>query len=134
MPIAQVQIVKRIYEEGLLDRSPEQVLAMGTEDIEYVNPPEAVDPGTRRGAAEVGLALGNIVQAFDHSRHELREIYDDGDSVVVALVSFHTRSGGSDVEIEQTEAHTWTFRGDRIARFEWGRDLRTALRAAGIER
>jgi hypothetical protein len=28
--------------------------------------------------------------------------------------------------------HTWTLRDGRITRFEWGRDLKKALEAAGL--
>jgi hypothetical protein len=53
-----VELVRRIYEDGLLDRDPERVVhEFATPDIEYVNPPEAVEPGTRRGPAEVVEAL-----------------------------------------------------------------------------
>lgn len=51
---------------------------------------------------------------------------------MVAAVSGHTRSRGSEAELKQEEAHTWTFREGRIARCEWGLDLRAALEAAGL--
>ena len=34
-----VEIVRRIYDEGLIDRDPEWLLELATPDIEYVNPP-----------------------------------------------------------------------------------------------
>lgn len=124
-----VEIVRRIYQDGLFDHRPEQVLALAAPDIEYVNPPEAVDPGVRRGTAEVARAFQNLSESFDAYRHELHELFDAGDSVV-AWVSFCTRSGGSETEVVQEEAHTWTLRGGRVVRFEWGRDLKAALEAA----
>ena len=36
------------------------------------------------------------------------------------------------MELTQEEAHTWTLRAGRIARFEWGQDLARALQAAGL--
>ncbi len=124
-----VEVVRRIYQDGLFDHRPEQVLALATPDIEYVNPPEAVDPGVRRGTAEVARAFQNLSESFDAYRHELHELFDAGDSVV-AWVSFCTRSGGSETEVVQQEAHTWTLRGGKVVRFEWGRDLKAALEAA----
>ena len=50
-----------------------------------------------------------------------------------AAVSWYTRSRGSESELVQEEAHSWSLRDGRIARFEWGKDLRTALEAAGLE-
>jgi ketosteroid isomerase-like protein len=126
-----VELVRRIYQDGLFDDQPDQVLALAAPDVEYVNPPEAVDPGVRRGTAEVARAFQNISESFDSFRHELHELFDAGDSVV-AWVSFCTRSGGSETLVVQKEAHTWTLRGGRVARFEWGRDLKAALEAAGL--
>jgi hypothetical protein len=36
--------------------------------------------------------------------------------------------------VVQEEAHTWTLRDGKIVRFEWGRDLRTALEATGLRK
>jgi len=126
-----VEVVRRIYEDGLMDRQPEQLLALAAPEVEFVNPPEAVDPGVRRGITEVARAFQNISDSFDSIRHELHELFDAEDTVV-AWVSFCTRSGGSETEIVQQEAHTWTLRGGRVVRFEWGRDLKAALEAARL--
>ena len=75
--------------------------------------------------------MRNTSVPFDSSRHELHELFDGGETVVAA-VSFRTRSRGSETEIVQEEAHTWTLCDGRITRFEWGRDLATALEAAGL--
>jgi hypothetical protein len=50
----------------------------------------------------------------------------------VAAVDWHIRGRGGDREFINKEAHTWTLREGRIARFEWGQDLGTALEAAGF--
>ena len=71
------------------------------------------------------------LKSGEESRHELRELYDRGD-LVVAAVSWHIRSRGSDRELVNEEAHSWTLREGRIARFEWGQDLGKALEAAGV--
>lgn len=126
-----VEVVRRIYEEGLYGRDPTRLLdEFATSDIEYVNPPEAVEPGVRRGRAEVEQAI-RAHDAFDSYRYELHELFDAGDSVVAAL-SFHARTRGSANEVLQREAHTWSFREGKIVRIEWGRDLVVALEAAGL--
>jgi ketosteroid isomerase-like protein len=125
-------IVRRIYDEGLIDRDPESwLLELATPDIEYVNPPYAVEPGTRRGPVEVIRAMRGFAEIWENSRHELHELFDGGD-VVVAAVSWYTRSRGSESELVQEEAHSWGLREGRIARFEWGKDLVKALEAAGL--
>lgn len=125
-----VQLVRRIYEEELIGRDPGRFLELATPDVEYINPPEAVDPGIRSGPEEVARALRNLSESFDSIRHEVKELFDCGDTVVAAI-SFHTRPRGSQSEIVQEEAHTWTLRDGKVARFEWGRDLDAALEAAG---
>jgi len=128
-----VEAVRRIYAEGLIDQDPQWLLELATADIEYVNPPHAVEPGVRRGPAEVAQAMGRFAEVWNESRHELQELYDCGDTVVAA-VNWYTRSRGSEVELMQAEAHTWAFREGRIARFEWGTDLPRAIEAAGPPR
>ena len=115
-----VELVRWIYVEGLFDRDPERLLAeFATRDVEdQENPPEAVEPGIRRGRAEFAQAAGQNDELFDSSRHELRELFDCGDRVVAA-VSFHARSRGSETEVVQEEAHTWAFRAGKVISFEW---------------
>ena len=126
-----VELVQRIYDDGLLDRNSAGLFELTAPDVEYVNPREAVDPGVRRGRDEFATAMRNMIEAFDSMSNELHELFDAGDSVV-ARVTFRTRSRGSDVQVAQEEAHTWTFREGQIVRFEWGRDLRAALEAVGL--
>jgi ketosteroid isomerase-like protein len=129
-----IELVRRIYEDGLLDRDPARVVhEFATPDVEYVNPPDAVESGVRRGRAGVVEALRNSSELFDSARHELRELFDGGDAVVAA-VSFCTRGRGSGIELVQEEAHTCTFRDGRIVRFEWARDLGAALEAVGLRK
>jgi ketosteroid isomerase-like protein len=125
-----VEIVRHIYEAGLMDRDPQELMKLATPDVEYVNPPYAVEPGVRRGLAAVARAMRAFGEVWESSRHELRQVYDFGDVVVVA-VSWYVRGRGSEREIVNEEAHTWTLRDGRIARFEWGQDLGRALEAAG---
>ena len=127
-----VEIVRHVYESGLFDRDPEELLEkLATPDIEYVNPPYAVEPGVRRGLVAVAQAMQRFAEAWEESRHELRELYDCGDAVVAA-VNWHIRTRGSERELADEVAHTWTLRQGRIARFEWGQDLGKALEAAGL--
>ena len=125
-----VEIVRKIYKEGLIDRDPKRLLdQFATPDIEYVNPPEAVDPGIRRGRAEVRLALRRARQSTHSYRHELDELFNLGDTVVAAVSRHSGRPSSSEI---QKEAHTWTFRDGKVVRFERGRNLGAALEAAGL--
>jgi ketosteroid isomerase-like protein len=126
-----VEIVRHVYESGLIDRDPDELLKLATPDVEYVNPPYAVEPGVRRGLAAVAQAMRRFAEVWEESRHELQELYDCGDAVVAA-VSWHIRSRESENELVNQEAHTWTLHEGRITRFEWGQDLGKALEAAGF--
>jgi ketosteroid isomerase-like protein len=126
-----VEIVRRFYDEGLIDRNPEAILELATPDVEYVNPPYAVEPGIRRGPVDVARAMRAFSEVWEEARHELHELFDCGD-VVVAAVRWRIRSRGSERDLFNEEAHTWTLRDGRIARFEWGQDLAKALEAAGL--
>jgi ketosteroid isomerase-like protein len=133
MSRGNVEIVRRIYDAGLIDRDPEEWLPeLATPDVEYVNPRYAVEPGVRHGLVEVVRAMRGFAEVWENSRHELHELFDCGDSVVAA-VSWYTRSRGSESELLQKEAHTWGLRGGRITRFEWGKDLEPALEAARVQ-
>jgi ketosteroid isomerase-like protein len=126
-----VEIVRDVYVSGMMDRDPEELLQLATPDIEYVNPPYAVEPGVRRGLVAVAQAMRRFAEISEESHHELRELYGGGDTVVAA-VSWHIRSRGSSTELVNQEAHTWTFHQGRISRFEWGQDVGKALEAAGL--
>ena len=125
------ELVRHIYESGLFDRDPDELLELATPDVEYINPPYAVEPGVRYGLVAVAQAMRRFAEVWEESRHELRELYDCGD-IVVAAVSWHIRNRGSEMELVNEEAHTWTLREGWIARFEWGQDLDSALEAAGF--
>jgi hypothetical protein len=48
-----VELVRRIYTEALIDRDPKRLLDhFATPEIEYVDPPDDVDPGSRRGRTD----------------------------------------------------------------------------------
>jgi ketosteroid isomerase-like protein len=129
-----LEIVRQIYTEGLIDRDPKRLVdELAIPDIEYVDPPDDVDPGSRRGRTDVMLALRRARQSFAEYQHELRELFDAGDTVVAA-VSFHatTRGRSKSEVVQKEEAHVWTFRDGKIVRFENGRNLKDALEAAGL--
>ena len=125
-----VETVRRIYSDGLIDRDPKRLVDhFASSDIEYVNPPDAVDPGIRRGRAEVKLALRRARQSSSSYRHELHELFDIGDTVVADVSRHAGRPSSSEI---QKEAHTWTFREGKLVRFERGRNLGAALEAVRL--
>jgi ketosteroid isomerase-like protein len=53
------------------------------DDVEWVNPPEAVEPGTRQRADSFNRAIANVFAAWDDVRFEIERVVDNGDDVVV---------------------------------------------------
>jgi ketosteroid isomerase-like protein len=123
--------VRDLYESGDFDSNPSTWFDRLAPDAELVNPAEAVEAGVRHGRDEVLSAWRSTAQAFESARHDLIECHGTGDAVV-AWVRFRARARESMAELEQHEAHTWTFRGGEIVRFEWGRDRAEALEAVGL--
>ena len=129
MSAVNVELVRYVYESGLFDRDPEELLTLATPDIEYIlllmrssrvcaagRLRRAVHAPLRRSLGRIPPRAPGVVRLWGRccGRRQLA----------------HTRSG-SDSELVHKEAHTWTLREGRIARFEWGQDLGTALAAAG---
>src|SRR5512132_3390206 len=130
-----VEVVRRIYTEGLIDRDPKRLVDhFADPDIEYIHPHEDVDPGNRRGRTQVMLALRRARQSFSMYRHELHELFDIGDTVVAAVRFRATadRRGSKRKIIQEEEAHIWTLREGKVVRFERGRNLEAALEAARL--
>ena len=126
-----VEFVRRIYESGEFDVNPAAWLERAAPDVELVNPADAIEAGVRKGKQEVLDAWRGGREGFDSMHHDLIDCRSGGNSVV-ALVRFRARARGSTAIFEQSEAHTWTFRGDEIVRVEWGRDHGEALEAVGL--
>ena len=64
MSLENVEIVRHLYESGMFDRDPEELLKLATPDVEYVNPPYAVEPGVRRGLVAVARAMRRFAQGW----------------------------------------------------------------------
>jgi ketosteroid isomerase-like protein len=100
-------------------------------DIEYVNPPGAVEPGTRRGVAAYEDAIRSVNEAFGDVRIEVREMRDVGDQVVV-LATFIARGRSSGLQRESEDGYVWTVRNGLAVSFQWFNDPVKALEAVGL--
>jgi ketosteroid isomerase-like protein len=131
MPESNLEIVKELYRRGEQDGSfPDELIA---DEIEWVNPPDAVETGTRRGREAFHAALESTGEAFDQTTVEQEELIDAGDEVVL-LCTWVVRGRGSGLERRQPQGHIWTLRDGKAIRFRWFNDQDEALKAAGIER
>ena len=120
-----VEVVRAIYDAWNGGQSARDWIH---EDVEYVTPPDAVEPGTRRGRA----AFAAIRDAYDDVRVEPQEFIGAGDDVVV-IAKVHATGRGSGVPIEWVHGYIWTIRDGRAVRFRWFNDAAQALAEAGVE-
>jgi ketosteroid isomerase-like protein len=77
-----VEVVRSFYDAWERDEFPGPVELMDAE-IEYVNPPGAVEPGTRRGPAEFSSAVGNVFERWETWKTEPEEFRPVGDGGAV---------------------------------------------------
>jgi ketosteroid isomerase-like protein len=99
-------------------------------DFEWHQFPQAVEPGTRRGA-EVGGALRKIFEVYEDLRVDAREFIDAGDKVVASGRARAT-ARGSGLQLDNRVALVWTVRDGNLVRIEVFTDRREALEAAGL--
>jgi ketosteroid isomerase-like protein len=119
-----VEIVRSIYRAWADGRSARDLIDT---EIEYVNPPDAVESGTRRGPD----AFRGIRDAYDDVKIEPSEFIEAGDDVVViARVTGKGRVSG--FPIDWLHGYIWTIRRGKAIRFRWFNKPDEALEAAGL--
>jgi ketosteroid isomerase-like protein len=129
VPQHNAELVRRVYDAWARGEFPGPADLLD-EEIEYVNPPRAVEPGTRRGLAEFGRAVEKVLESWETWEMEPEEYTESGEQVAV-VVSYRARARGSGVEVEGRESALWTIRAGRVVRYEWFHDAADALEAAG---
>jgi ketosteroid isomerase-like protein len=126
MTAADLEVVRAIYAAWKEGRSAGELI---DEDLEYVNPPDAVEPGTHRGRK----MLGRIRDVYDDFVAEPERIVDAGAGEVVVIARLSGRARASGVELEWRQGYVWTVRDGCAVRFRWFNDPADALAAVGIE-
>ena len=117
-------LVRRFYEVlGRLDTVDDampQLEPLLHPEAEYVNPPDALEPGTRRGREGWRAVLQSTMEGLGRSaRFELVELVERGDRVLV-LLSLRTGGTASGVEVDgPTIGSVLTVEDGLIRRFEW---------------
>ena len=100
------------------------------DDAEWVNPHDAVEPGTRRGADEFNRAIASVFATWDDVLFDTDRMVDNGDQVI-ALGSLHGHLHASGMVVSAEHGQIWTFRDGRVVRMQWFNTHRDALEAAG---
>ena len=96
-------------------------------EVEYVNPPYAVEPGTLRGRK----SFARIRDAYDDVEVDPYRFVDAGDDVVV-LATITGTSKGAGVPIHREHGYVWTVRDGLAIRFRWFNTPGQALEAVGL--
>ncbi|HEY8640377.1 MAG TPA: nuclear transport factor 2 family protein [Solirubrobacterales bacterium] len=80
---SNVEIVQELYRRAAQDGLfPDELL---DDEIEWVNPPDAVETGIRRGRDAFHAALESTGEAFDRTAVEPEELIDTGDEVAAGV-------------------------------------------------
>ena len=122
-----LEIVRRAYEVlnagGTIDDLMEGMRPLLDPEAEWVNPPEALEVGTRAGLGGWRVALGNIRAGWgENVRLEVQELVEGGDAVFTTGKA-HVSGTSSGVEaVGPTWAAIWTVTDGRIRRYEWSWD------------
>ncbi len=120
-----IEVVRAIYESWLNGESARELI---DSEIEYVNPPDAVETGVRRGRE----AFRGIGDAYEEIRIEPLRYMDAGDDVVV-IARVTGRGRGSGIDIDWRHGYIWTIRNGKGVRFRWFNKPDEALEAAGLQ-
>jgi ketosteroid isomerase-like protein len=125
-----VELVKRLYDAWQADGFG-PVPALMHPDVEYVNPPYAVEPGTRRGYEGFEIAAQAIRTVYPTRRLEPLEFYDAQTRVAVRA-RVVARGLGSNVEVDTERGYVFEVRDGKVVRFAWFNDPLEALKAVGL--
>jgi ketosteroid isomerase-like protein len=119
------RIRPQLSERRTLDR---ELLA---DDAEWVNPDDAVEPGTRRGAESFLQAIASVFEGWEESIFEIERVIESGDDVI-ALGRLRTRGRTGGIEASGTHGEIWTFENGKVTRMQWFQTYEETLAAAGV--
>src|SRR5215213_6830897 len=123
MSEAAVELVRSIYARWAEGASARDLIDPETE---YVNPPYAVESGTRRERR----ALASVRNVYPDFRVAPERFLDAGDQVVVIGTAHGTAASG--VVAQWQQGYVWTVRDGRAVRFAWFNTPAEALAEAGL--
>lgn len=131
MSDANVEVVQELF-EAVARGDVEAALQLVGPDGEWVNPDNAMEPGTRRGLDGVRVALTALRDSFAELRFDISEMADlDGRVLVIGTFSGVGRA--SDAAFgSQAFGAVVTLAEGLVRRYEWFLDQQEARRAAGL--
>ena len=115
-------------------RDLDSALELVDEDFEYVNPPNAMEPGTRRGIEGVTTVLTKQWEGLADARLQLVRSHERADQMITETL-LSRGMPDSTARLEVLAVMRWTFEGDRLVRCEVlgaGSSFNDALAEAGL--
>jgi ketosteroid isomerase-like protein len=110
----------------------EGALASFHPDATYVNPPGAIEGGTRHGHEGVAAAWRRLHEQFDFDRAHVDEVVTVDDETLIVTLSVDGRGRVSGAPIQGRMWHVLRVRDDLIASVEWYPRRDQALQAADL--
>jgi ketosteroid isomerase-like protein len=101
-------------------------------DATYVNPPEALEGGTRHGREGLATAWGRMHDQFEFDGAQIDEVLAADERTVLVFLTVRGRGRVSGAPVEGRMAHVLRLDGDLITSVEWYSAREQALRAAGL--
>ena len=121
-----VALVRAIYDAWSAGRSASAFII---DDVEYVNPPDAVEPGVRVGRR----AFAEIRSTYDDVRIEPERYIDTSGDDVVVIARVTGRGRRSGLGINSQQGYIWTVRNGKAVRFRWFNRPDDAMAAAAVK-
>jgi uncharacterized protein len=118
-----LELVQTIYRLWAENESARDLI---DPDLEYVNPPYAVEAGTRQSRR----TLGRIREVYPDFRVEPERFVDAGEEIVVIGTARGTSASG--LETQWRQGYVWTVRDGKAVRFRWFNQPAEALAAVGL--
>jgi ketosteroid isomerase-like protein len=108
------QVVRRAV-DAWNRQDVEALRALSHPDVEFVNSPTAVEPGTRSGVEATATAMDRQWEILQDARHELDAFYERGDEIIT-LGRIARQMPDSDTRIEEPVMIAWTVRDGKFRR------------------
>lgn len=113
----RVEIVQAFF-DAWNRRDLKAALELIVEDFEYVNPPNAVVPGTRRGSEGVADVMTQQWEGLgDDARLEIERLHERDDHLITEA-RLSRGMPESTARLEVKAVMRWTFEGNRLIRME----------------
>ena len=119
--VETVQAIYDAWSAGKLGR------AYMADDIEYVNPPDALESGTLSGAD----SFNNVFAVYDKVQIEIEKLLDAGDKVVM-VGEMRGKARATGIEMKRPHSQVWTLAEGKAIRMAWFHREKEALEAAGL--